>query len=70
MSVFKLGDVLREPVRRSVRAPKGLLQLLHVVRSKVDRRHGDVGHAEHDPFVGPGAGGLTNAILGGAKTLP
>src|SRR6266550_1705709 len=64
---FKLGDVLRD-LFIGQPALKRLLQLLHVIRSKVDRRHADIGHTEYDPFAGAGAGGLSNAILGGAKS--
>src|SRR6266481_5751129 len=47
---FKLRDVLRDLFIGQA-ALKGLFQFLHVVRSQVDRRHADVGHAEHDPFA-------------------
>src|SRR2546430_5836360 len=63
---FKLRDVLRDLFIGQA-ALKGLFQFLHVVRSQVDRRHADVGHAEHDPFAWAGASSLSDAILGGAK---
>ena len=63
---FKLDDVLTDLLIAQP-ALKGLLQLLDVVRGKVDRRHTDVGYAKHDPLVGAGAGGLNRERLARRK---
>ncbi len=66
ISDSNLGDVLRHLLVGQP-ALKRLLQFLHLVGGKVERRQVDVGDAEHDPFAGAVAGGLSGAILGGAK---
>ena len=63
---FDLGDILRDLFVGQA-ALQRVLQLLHLVGGDVDRRHGDIGDAEHDPLAAAGAGGLSDAILGGAE---
>src|SRR5258708_26919966 len=66
---FKLCDVLRDLFIGQA-ALEGLLKLLHVVRSKVDRRHADVSHAEHDPFAWPSTGGFPHRLPAPAHPPP
>src|SRR4029077_10555025 len=61
-----LGDVLRELLVVEP-ALQRLLQLLHLIRSEIDRRHRYVVDAEHDPFAAAGGRGMTGAVLGGAE---
>src|SRR3984893_11359533 len=63
---FELGDILPD-LFIGQSALEGFLQFLHVIRGKVDRRHADIGDAEYDPLAVAGTGGLSDAILGGAK---
>ena len=66
ISDFDLGDVLRDLFVGQA-ALQRFLQLLHLVGSYFGRRYADIGHAEYDPFAATGAGGLPDAILGGAE---
>src|SRR5579871_1399210 len=63
---FQLGDVLGD-LLIGLRSLKGLLQPLHPIGGKVNRGHGDVGDAEHNPAVRRGVRRLPGAVLGGTE---
>src|SRR5712672_965698 len=63
---FDLRDILRVLFVGQA-ALQRVLEFLHLVGGGVNRRHADVGDAEHDPLAAASAGGLSNPILGGAE---
>ena len=67
ISELDLRDVLRDLFVGQARAASVSFSFLTSSRGDVDRRHGDIGDAEHDPLAAAGAGGLSGAVLGGAE---